>query len=280
MSPKPNFTKITEINQSEKAKKKIANIAKNNNLEYEWVYSIISFYWNYDEWASEALGWINIRNIKIDDEYNKRYETIYKTLGLTDEIFDKKYVAEKIYAGIKQINEKKLENNFLEGSQNKNYCYISEYASYYYLTNATVEKLQTLEWSKGELTKENIAGGIFYKIFRGGSVERYNLKYLYSDLIINLPYKKTEISVNDWTKEFVQNIKAETLTDLIKEVKQYCKGDKYFYQTILEALSYSGKLKIKGHEIENKFIPDFRNELSKIFYANEWTYPLRFWSKK
>jgi hypothetical protein len=280
LSPKPNFTSIAEINQSEKAKKKIANIAKNNNLEYELVYPIMSFYWNYDEWAREALGWVDIENIKIDDEYNKKYETIYKILGLTDETFDKNYVAEKIYNKIKEIDEKTLENNFLEGSQNKNYCYISEYASFYYLTNASVEKLQTLDWSEEKLTRENIIFNIFKKIFRGGSVDRYNLKYLYTDLVVKLPYKKIVNHINDWTKEFIQNIEAQTLTDLIKEVKQYCKGDKYFYQTILEALSYCGKLKIKGHEIENKFIPDFRNELSKNFYANEWTYPLRFWSTK
>ena len=276
---KPVFTKINEINQSEKAKKKIGNIARNNNLEYELVYKIISFYWNYDEWGREALGWVDIKNIKTDDEYNEIYETIYKILGLTDEMFDKDYVVQKIYNKIRKTDEKILENNFLEGSQNKNYCYISEYASFYYLTNATVEKLKTLDWSKDKLQKESIVDNIFRKIFRGGSVDRYNLEYLYSDLIINLPYKKTAINVKDWTKEFVQNIEGKTVTDLIKGLRQYCKGDKYFYQTILEALSYSGKLKVKEHDVKDKFIPDYRNELSEHYYANEWTYPLRFWKK-
>jgi hypothetical protein len=275
----PIFTKINEINQSEKAKKKIANIAKNNNLEYELVYKIMSFHWNYDEWINEALGWVKIKKIKIDDEYNKRYETIYRTLGLSDETFDKNYVVEKIYNKIKRFDKKTLENNFLVGSQNKNYCYASEYASFYYLTNATVEKLKTLDWAKGELKKENIVDSIFRKIFRGGSVDRYNLEYLYSDLVIDLPYKNVAITVNDWTKEFIKKVEGKTLTNLIEELRQYCKGDKYFYQTVLEALSYSGKLKVKEHNIKDKFIPDYRNELSENYYANEWTYPLRFWKK-
>ena len=276
----PIFTKIDEINQSQKSKKKIANIAKNSNLEYELAYKIISFYWNYDEWGREAIGWVDIKNIKTDDEYNERYETIYATLGLTDEAFDKDYVTQKIYDKIKKTDEKALENNFFEGSQSKNYCYISEYASYHYLANATIEKLHTLEWAKGELTRENIVDNVFRKIFRGGSVDRYNLEYLYSDLVIDLPYKKSSINVKDWTQEFVQNIEGKTVTDLIKGLSRYCKGDKYFYQTILEALSYSGKLKVKGHDVKDRFIPDYRNELSEHYYANEWTYPLRFWTKK
>jgi hypothetical protein len=95
MSSKLNFTNIAGINQSEKAKKKIAGIAKNNNREYELAYSLLSFYWNYDELGREAAGWVDIKNIKIDDEYNKRYEVIYKTLDLTDEKFDKTHVVEK-----------------------------------------------------------------------------------------------------------------------------------------------------------------------------------------
>ena len=276
------FASINEINQSEKAKKKIATIAKNNNLEYELVYPIISLHWNYDEWGREAIGWVKIKNK--DDEYNKMYETIYKTLNLTDKIFDKNYVVEKIFNKIKKLDEKTLENNFLEGSQNKNYCYVSEYASFYYLTNATIDKLLTLGWNmhnkKDKLDNKTIVENVFCKIFRGGSVDRGHLEYLYSDLIVNLPYKKTVINVKDWTKEFVQNTEGKTLTELIKEMGQYCKGDKRFYQTVLEALSYSCKLKVKGHNVKDKFIPDFRNELSDHFYANEWTYPLRFWRKE
>lgn len=255
---------------------KIANIAKRNNLDYEFVYSIITFHWNYDGIEGD---WVN--NLTVDDEYNKRLEIIYKILNLSNEVLDKHYVIEKIYNITKELNENILESNFLVGSQNGNYCYVSEYASYYYLKNATMDKLETLDWVDGKLNNETIVKYIFRKLFRGGSIERHNLGYLYSDLIVRLPYIETKNDTNDWTKEFIQNVykNKTTLTDLIKML-QFCKGDKYFKQTILEALSYSGKLKVNGHETENKFIPEYRNELSEHFYSNEWTYPLRFWNKK
>ena len=58
------------------------------------------------------------------------------------------------------------------------------------------------------------------------------------------------------------------------------KGDKYFKQEILQALSYSGKIKVNDINISDIFIPDFIDELSKHFYSNEWTYPLRMWNEK
>jgi hypothetical protein len=272
--------KIVEINQTETAKKKIANIAKNNDLDFELVYLIISFYWNYDERFREAIGWVNQKNIITDEEYNKRHEKIIGKLNLTDKSLDKNCVIEKIYGKINELDKGTINNNFLYGSQNKNYCYVSEYASYYYLTNATIEKLATLDWNGGKLTKDNIVEKIFLKIFRGGSVDRHDLKYLYSDLIIDLPYNEPANNVEDWAKEFTKDLEGKTLTELIKELRQYCKGDKYFLQTILESLSYSGKIEVKGHSVKNKFIPDYRNELSEHFYANEWAYPLRFWKKE
>jgi hypothetical protein len=268
--------KLSEINQTEKAKKKIANIAKKNNLDYEFVYSIITFYWNYDGIEGH---WV--QNLTEDNESNKRREKIYGILNLNDKPLDKNHVVEIIYNKIKQMDKTILENNFLAGSQNGSYCYISEYASYYYLNNATIDRLKTMDWIKGKSNNETIVTNIFLKIFRGGSIERYNLGYLYSDLTVKLPYITVRNNAEDWTKEFIQNVykSKTTLTGLIKML-DYCKGDKYFKQTVLEALSYSGKLKVDGHEVENKFIPDYRNELSEHFYSNEWTYPLRFWNKK
>ncbi|MDR1625992.1 MAG: hypothetical protein LBT33_05570 [Spirochaetia bacterium] len=268
--------KLTEINQTEKAKKKIANIAKKNNLDYEFVYSIITPYWNYD---GPEGHWV--KNLTEDNENTKRLEKIYGMLNLnkSNESLDKDRVAEILYNRLKKLDKNILENNFLAGAKNGSYCYVSEYASYHYLTNATSDKLKTLDWTKGTLNNETIVENIFLKIFRGGSIERYNLGYLYSDLIVKLPYAAAQNNAEDWTKEFIRNARKNktTLTDLLKML-DCCKGDKYFKRTVLEALSYSGKLKVDGHEVENKFIPDYRNELSKHFYSNEWTYPLRFWN--
>jgi hypothetical protein len=267
---------ILEINQTEKAKRKLAKIALNNDLNYNFVYSLFSFYWNYD--GIEA-DWVT--NLEKDDEYIKRQEIIHKELGLNGRRLDKNTVVEMIYKTILEMDVKKLENNFLCGSVNGNYCFVSEYASYYYLNNATKEKLETLEWKKGYYTNENIIKNVFYKIFRGGSVDRYNLEYLYADLEIKLKYNNNENHIaKDWINDFVKNINVNKLTDLVKLLKEYCKGDKYYLQTILEALAYSGRIKVPGYDISKEFIPDYRNKLSEHYYSNEWTYPLRFWNKK
>jgi hypothetical protein len=271
------FMKLSEINQTDKAKKKIGNIAKNNNLEYDFAYSILSFHWNYDGLEGE---WVI--DLTKDNEYDKRIEAIDKILKLDNKFLEKNDVVEAIYNQMKKLNKDILEKDFLAGSQNGNYCYVSKYASYHYLTNLTVEKLKSLEWKSDILNNETIVKNIFLKLFRGGSVDRYNLEYLYSDLLIELSYIEKRNTVNNWKSEYIQNIYASefTLTDLIKELKQYCKGDKYFLKTVLEALSYSGEIKVENHQIKNIFIPDYRNELSGHYYSNEWTYPLRFWNKK
>jgi hypothetical protein len=268
---------ILEINKTEKAKKKITKIARNNALDFEFVYQILSFYWNYD---GDEGAWV--KNVETDNEYNKRQENIRIKLNLANEEISKNNAVETILIELKETNKNELENKFLYGAQYGNYCSVSEYASFHYLNNGNTDKLNTLNWKTEKINNKEIIRNIFYKIFRGGSIERYNLEYLYADLIIKLPYNNVEINTNNWLKEFEKDIKANNLklSDLIVKLKQYCKGDKHYLQTILEALSYSGIIKVKNYGIENKFIPDYRNELSKHYYSNEWTFPLRFWNER
>jgi hypothetical protein len=218
---------VLEINQTEKAKGKLIKIAQNNNLDYGFTYFLSSFYWNYD--GIEA-DWV--KNLEKDNEYIRRQEIIYNELGLNGKRLNKNTVVEMLYKNRLGIDVKKLENNFLHGSVNGNYCFVSEYASYYYLNNATREKLKTLEWKEGYYTDENIMKNIFYKIFRGGSVDRYNLEYLYADLVIKLKYNNSKDHIaRDWINDFIKGINVNKLTDLIKLLKEYCKGDKYYLQT-------------------------------------------------
>jgi hypothetical protein len=267
---------VLEVNQTDKAKKKLAKIAQNNSLDNDFVYFLFSFYWNYD--GIEA-DWV--KDLEKDNEYIKRQEIIFNKLGLDGIKMTKNTVIETVYKNLREKDTNKIKNNFLYGSINCGYCFVSEYASYYYLNNATKMKLETLEWNTANYTDENIIKNIFYKIFRGGSVDRYNLEYLYADLVIKMEYNnRVDCTAKDWTDDFVKDINGDKLSDLIKLLKKYCNGDKYYLQTVLEALSYSGKIKVPGHDISKIFIPDYRNELSKNYYANEWTYPLRFWSKK
>ncbi|GGF14194.1 hypothetical protein [Flavobacterium limi] len=269
--------KITEINATAKAKNKIKNIAKNHNLNYDLVYFIFCFQWNYDgvegRWVDE---------VDEDEEYKNRYKFIYESLKLTEENLDKKQVVDQIYNQLKKIDHAVLNKNFRFGATHSNYCLVSEYASFYYLSNATKANLDTLEWRSEELKKEDIVMQLFLKIFRGGSVDRYSLEYLYADLVINLPYENQIIKGDDWIDHFVKSVSENrektTLTGLINIIKGFCKGNKYFLKTVLEALSYSNKLKVENHAVNDIFLPDFRNKLSPHFNSNEWTYPLRFWN--
>lgn len=269
---------ITDINTTDKAKKKIKNIAKNNNLDFDLVYFIFCFHWNYDgvegSWVTE---------VDENEEYQNRYEYIFNSLKLTKENLNKNQVINEIYDSLEKIEKVQLNENFIAGAIQSNYCSISEYSSFHYLANATKEKLSTLEWKSTELTKEKIVWQLFLKIFRGGSIDRYNLEYLYVDLVINLPCQNKIIKNEDWIGNFINRVNENkeklNLTGLITILKEFCRGNKYYLQTVLEALSYSNILKVENHSICEIFLPDFRNKLSSNFYSNEWTYPLRFWNQ-
>lgn len=267
---------ITAINSTDKAKKKIKTIAKANHLQYDLVYAIFSFYWNYDGVEGE---WVN--DLDKDPNYHERFEFVCKQLGLDQKTYTKEEVLDLIYNRLQTIDKEAIFQNFLTGATEKNYCAISPYASYHYLANATKDNLNSLILKTKDLTNEKIIWRVFCKIFRGGSVDRYNLDYLFADLVLDLPFENQWVKTSDWTADFIKKINADMkLTDLVKTLKEYCKGDKYTLQTILEALSYSGILQVKNHPVSGIFIPDFRDKLSNHYPSNEWTYPLRFWTAK
>jgi hypothetical protein len=270
---------VTDINTADKSKKKIQSIAKSNNLDFDLVYSIFCFHWNYDGIEGD---WVT--NLEKDTAYQQRYEFIKGKLNLSNEKLDKTQVINEIENKLTTINKTALTDNFIFGATHKNYCYVSEFASFNYLNNATKEKLNGLEWKQSGLTFEKIIKQIFLKIFRGGSIDRYNLEYLFSDLTINLPYENLNSKIDNWTEDFIQNLNNKKqemkLSDLVQNIKNYCKGDKYFLQSVLEALSYSNTLKVDNYSVENIFIPDCREKLSAHYNSNEWTYPLRFWNEK
>jgi hypothetical protein len=273
---------ILEINTTEKAKIKIKRIAKNNNLSYDFVYNLASFVWNFNEDYHDKYYSKWVENLTVDNEYIKRKEIILNELYLQENILNKNNIIKKLYNGLLEKYIEIMKNNFLYGSLNGNNGFISEYATYYYLTNATKERLETLYWgSEVAYNEESIMKSVFMKIYNGGMGARNGLEYCYTDLIIKLPYETKKVTVTDWTANFIKEIENNklTLTDLIKILRHYCKGDKYFLQIILEALSYSGILKVKNHDIKKIFLPDFRDTKSKHYYSNEWTYPLRFWNE-
>jgi len=269
---------ISEINVTDKSKKKIQSIAKNCNLDFDLVYYLFSFHWNFDGLEGD---WVN--NLEKDKEYKKRQSLICENLKIEHTKLDKNQVVESIQKNLSAADRNLLKNNFIYGSANRNYCLVSEFASYYYLNNSSIDKLYSLDWETKEYNIECVIKNLFFKVFRGGSVDRYRLEYLYADLIINMPYSVLSSDTEDWSINFISEVEKNeekvSLTDLKTLLKPYLKGDKYFLQTILEALSYASILKVAGHSIEDIFIPDYRNKLSEHNFANEWTYPLRFWRK-
>jgi hypothetical protein len=208
---------------------------------------------------------------------------LFTHLGLTSELnLTKKYLIAQIVAAHANKNPKELKERFLIAGLEKNYAYLSEYATYHYLNNLNAEKLALLD-AKDIYTDLDLVKALFRKLFRGGAIDRYNLLYCYCDLCISLPYQKQQTKTVFWIASLLQNIdrlnEAATLKDILKSCQGIVKGDKYFKQEILQSLAYSGDLKVKGIEVSNLFIPEFRDELSSHFYANEWTYPLRFWNE-
>ena len=188
---------------------------------------------------------------------------------------------EQILAAYENKNQTELKEKLLIARIEKNYCYLSEFATYHYLNNLNLEQLELLDHKESYNELEFIKM-LFKKLFRGGAIERYNLLYCYCDLYINLPYIKAE---QNQTKNWIDNLQREvsnlpesaTLKDLIKSCQGIIKGDKYFKQEVLQSLAYSGDIKVKKIDVSNIFIPEHRNILSDHFYSNEWTYPIRFW---
>lgn len=272
---------ILQINSSEKTKKKIQTIAKNNQLDFDFVNAVFSFKWDFDGFEPT---WVKNTELEKDENYYQQMAFVLEKLGNPKINLSKTEIVNSIFEQLKSIDKVTLDNEFIFGAFTKNYALVSQYASFHYLKNATLEKLETLDWDKENLTENEIIDNVFYKIFRGGSIERYKLKYLYADLSVKLPYQDFKAKSANWVSDFIENIEKKkdqlSLKDLQNELKTYCKGDKFFLQTVLEALSYSGILKVENLPTEDIFIPDNRNELSNHHYSNEWTYPLRFWSKQ
>lgn len=272
-----------EINQSETAKRKIKSLAKNSNLDIDFVTLIANYSWDYDTIGREPIGWV--QNEQIDSkQLSKDIPKLYEYLEIEKKSdFNKEFLIEQLLSNYQEKKPEELKENFLISGLNKNYCYLSEYSTYHYLNNLSLDNLKLLD-CKESYDSLDLIDIIFKKIFRGGAIERYNLFYCYTDLCIKLPYIKTKKSViNDWIDNLITEInnldESATLKDLIKSCQTITKGDKYFKQEILQSLTYSGNLKVNEIEVSNIFIPEFREVLSSHFYSNEWTYPLRFWNE-
>lgn len=271
---------FNEINQSDTAKRKIKSLAKNSNLEFDFVNRLAKYVWDYDPYGREDTGWVKKEQIN-QEQFEEEMSDLTHLLNVKDfAVLTKDALIEGIISSHQKKDKQALIENLSSAVFTKNYCYLAEYATFHYLNNLTSDKLQLLDF-KGNV---NLIQNIFLKIFRGGGWgDRSNLEYCYVDLCIALPYVETNQSFSsDWNTTLIQSInsngKATSLSDLIKCCKGVMKGDKGFKQEVLQALAYSGEIEVEGVDVSEIFIPEFRNVMSKHFYSNEWTYPLRLWN--
>ncbi len=278
-----NRKSFQEINQSETAARKLKSLAKSSNLDLEFVTLLANYSWDYDPIGKESIGWVQEEQIDFK-QLSKDVGIVYRHLGIEDNLtLNKEYLVEQILKAYKKKNRTELKEKLLIAGIEKNYCYLSEFATYHYLNNLNLEQLELLDHKESYNELEFIKM-LFKKLFRGGAIERYNLLYCYCDLCIDLPYIKTRQSqTEEWIEDLLKEVRnlsdSATLKDLVKSCQGIIKGDKYFKQEVLQSLAYSGDLKVKKIDVSNIFIPEHRNILSDHFYSNEWTYPVRFWGE-
>lgn len=289
--------KLNEINQSDSAKRKLKNISKNNNLPLDFVTTLYNFNWDLDPVRpTESIGWVHPEQYT-QSQFEQGAEIVCNHLGIDKNKIEisKKQVIHNLINVLKTIDKNELLENFLIAGETGNKCYLSEFSTVHYLNNYSEEKLfklgktDKLLDTKNDVidydekyTMEDFISFLFVKVFRAGSIERGSLFYCYTDLCFDLPYIKQLKSENNWINTLVTNIEKQDnskLSDLIKNCKSIVKGNKYFKQSVLEALSYSGDLKVKGIDVSKIFIPFYKDELASHFYSNEWKYPLRMWNE-
>ena len=127
-----------------------------------------------------------------------------------------------------------------------------------------------------------IARNLFLKLFRGGSIERYDLAYLWCDLVVPIEYCAVmNANKEPWLEQLLTNIESLPPKAGLKNLIACCKGlvggNKYFKQEVLQSLAYADVIRVSELPVTDMFIAERRDDLSPHFYSNEWTFPLRFW---
>ena len=161
--------------------------------------------------------------------------------------------------------------------------HVSEFASHHYLRGVNKSRINSLAWNGKRVGMVEIARNLFLKLFRGGTIERNDLAYLWCDLVVPLEYGVASASnAIPWIEPLLASIESlppnSGLNDLLACCKGLVGGDKFFKQEVLQSLAYADVLRVTGLPVSDMFIADRHDELSPHFYSNEWSFPLRFWS--
>lgn len=281
-----NLKPFSDINQSDTAKRKLKNIAKNNQLPLEFVSTLYKFYWDLDPVSpNESIGWVKKTQFT-QEQFLDGVQTICDFLNIDKKIIaiSKEAVISRLINELKQNNKADIENKLLMAGEQANHALLSEFATVHYYHNYTKDKLIKLceQNNQDKYTEDEFMWSLFLKVFRAGSLEKASIFYAYTDLFFKLPYQINAADSTDWLKPLItdiENLKKSTLTDLVKCCKGKIKGNKLFKQAVLESLAFSGYLKVNNISTSDIFLPFYKDELASHFYANEWQYPLRMWNE-
>ncbi|QGQ23790.1 hypothetical protein F1728_14325 [Gimesia benthica] len=272
-----------ERNQTDQARRKLKGLAKSSGMDLELITALANFTWDYDKVTPrDGNGWIN--KTPLNPAARKQLRLIADTVHLTPN-FTLEYdqAAKDLIRTHAKLSSEIVWTNFYPAVANKNYGRVSEFASWYYLRGLNKSRMKSLDWKTKPVGMVEIARELFLKFFRGGSIERDNLDYLWCDLTLPLEYSYPKTSkVTPWLEPLLSAIEGLPPHSGLKDLLACCKGlvggDKFFKQEVLQALSYADVLQVNDLSVTAMFIADRRDELSSHYYSNEWSFPLRFWS--
>ncbi len=272
-----------ERNQTDTARRKLKSLAGTSGIDIELVSALANFTWDYDpEYGNEAIGWVD--NKKLPKAAKEQLRWIAESLGMRPDFeVDRDQATKDLIQAYGDQSAVTLWTNFCAAAVTKNYGRVSEFASHNYLRGINESRARLLAWRGKSLRFIEIARNLFLKLFRGGTIERYDLGYLWCDLALPLKYTDPKsLKVTPWIDALLAAIDSlppnSGLKDLIGCCKGLVDGDKYFKQEVLQALAYADVLRVNGLPVSEMFIAERRNKLSPHFYSNEWSFPLRFWS--
>jgi len=272
-----------EINSSDFAVKKLRALSKGSGLDVDLVRALANFTWDYDRdvWPKESNGWVEAD--PTDRGRDEGAAVVAAGLGLdpTWSVAGADLVS-LVLAAHSAVNETELWCEFCGAVSSKSYWGLSRFATYWWLHGATPELLAGLVASEAGYAIPDLARLLFLKLFRGGSLERSNLLYAWADLTGLGQPESGKAKASQVVHELAAAVGDEpraSLKDLLAACKGVIGGDKLFKQEVLQALSYSGILRVDGHPVSGTWLPDAQNTLSSHFYSNEWTYPLRFFGE-
>ncbi|MCA9494872.1 MAG: hypothetical protein KC621_33315 [Myxococcales bacterium] len=269
---------MTPRNLTPSADRKLRRLAGLAGLDPALVRVLASGTWDYDpDPRGEAKGWVEGPPVL----EGATDEALAVITSLPEELTRDRAV-EEVMAALAAVEEDLLRRELLHAGATGSYRHLSPYATTHFLRHATEDRLASL-WRDRPVGRDDLVRDLFLKVFRGGSVDRDDLAYAWTDLVVDLPDVPHAEPV-DWLPSVLDAIAgppiAAGLSELIAAARQHTRGDRHFRQTLLEALSYAGLLEVAGWSRIGRFWPEHQHVLARRSGANEWTVPLRLWAER